>query len=98
MLIQETADVPICSTSTMANTGLMTMAKLDPAMTVAGLQEFAKQHAEEMGENEILMFPGAINIERQSRVATAMQRGGAAALGMGGAAVIGGLALLPLEM
>lgn len=64
----------------------------------AALEDLAKQHAEEMGEGEILMFPGAINMERQNRVATAMQRGGAPALGLGGAAVIGGLALLPLEM
>lgn len=97
-LLMDTTDVPICSPSIMANAGLMTMAIKDPTLTVANLQEYSKQKAEAMGEGEILMFPGAINIERQSRVATAMQRGGAAALGMGGAAVVGGLALLPLEM
>lgn len=67
-------------------------------ITAEELQEISKQHAYDMGEGEILMFPGAINNERQNRVATAMQRGGASALGLGGAAVIGGLALLPLEM
>jgi len=67
-------------------------------VSAVDLQSLAKQHASEMGEGEILMFPGAINCERQNRVATAMQRGGAPALGLGGAAIIGGLALLPLEM
>merc|ERR1719199_2377977 len=73
------------------------------AATLAGisneeLQELSRQHADEMGEGEILMFPGAINNERQNRVATAMQRGCGPALGLGGAAIIGGLSLLPLEM
>jgi hypothetical protein len=67
-------------------------------MTPEELEELAKQHAEDMGEGMILMYPGAINNERQQRVATALQRGGAPALGLSGAAVLGGLALLPLEM
>lgn len=69
-----------------------------PAMTRDDLQALSKQLAEDMGEGEILMFPGAIAIERQSRVATALQRGGAAAMGLSLAAVISGVALVPLEM
>jgi hypothetical protein len=63
-----------------------------------GLEDLAKRHSEDMEEGEVLMFPGAINNERQNRVATAMQRGGAAALGLAGACFFAGIALLPLEM
>merc|ERR1719183_2312435 len=69
-----------------------------PAMTQDDLLALSKQLAEDMGEGEILMFPGAIAIERQGRVATALQRGGAAAMGLSLAAVISGVALVPLEM
>jgi hypothetical protein len=61
-------------------------------------EELAKEYASKMAEGEISMFPGAINNERQNRVATAMLRGGASALGLAGAAAFAGLALLPLEM
>merc|ERR1719484_275246 len=71
---------------------------LKASITSAELKDVAKQHAEDMGEGEVLMFPGAINNERQNRVATAMLRGGASALGLAGAAAFAGLALLPLEM
>jgi hypothetical protein len=75
-------------------TKLLQKAKSYPNLTFAGGMEAS----DDLYEEHPLLFPGAINSERQNRVATALQISSGATIGFGCAAICGGLSFVPLQM